>query len=140
MKKKLFILILIIIFIVTAGMLFVEYRNCKIKKQNTKRYGEIKKDIDNELKRYMYIIAPKCYPENGALLLTHQDLVYNGGMDKEKFLDVDGKSYCKAYIKTKCAEIGKWTWKITISCKDYTDKGYIDWARGFEQKNDKFIE
>lgn len=85
MKKKLFILILIIIFIVTAGMLFVEYRNCKIKKQNTKRYGEIKKDIDNELKRYMYIIAPKCYPENGSLLLTHQDLVYNGGMDKENF-------------------------------------------------------
>lgn len=120
------------LFIIIVGVLFVEYRNYKIQKHNTKRYEEIKKDIDNELKRYMYVIAPKCYPENGTPLLTHKDLVYNGGMDKEKFLDVDEKSYCKTYIKTKCVEIGKWTWNIAISCKDYTDKGYIDWAEEFE--------
>lgn len=134
MKKKIFILILIVIFIVSAGILFVKFKNYKIQKQNTKRYEEIKKDIDFELKRYMYVIAPKCYPENGSPLLTHKDLVNNGGMDKEKFLDIDRKSYCKAYIKTKCVEIGKWTWNITISCKDYTDKEYIDWAEEFESK------
>lgn len=132
MNKKIFLTILIVLVIIIVGVLFVEYRNYKIKKHNTKRYEEIKKDIDNELKRYMYVIAPKCYPENGTPLLTHKDLVYNGGMDKEKFLDVDEKSYCKTYIKTKCVEIGKWTWNITISCKDYTDKGYIDWAEEFE--------
>lgn len=132
MNKKIFLTILIMIFIIIVGVLFVEYRNYKIQKHNTKRYEEIKKDIDNELKRYMYVIAPKCYPENGTPLLTHKDLVYNGGMDKEKFLDVDEKSYCKTYIKTKCVEIGKWTWNIKISCKDYTDKGYIDWDEEFE--------
>ncbi|MBO5348874.1 MAG: hypothetical protein J6A89_03530 [Clostridia bacterium] len=128
MRKKIFIIILIVILIVIASVLFVAIRNYKIQEQNTKRYEEIKKDIDTELKRYMYVIAPKCYPGNGTPLLTHQDLVYNGGMDKEKLLDVDGKSYCKVYIKTKCVEIGKWDWKIFISCKDYTDKEYIEWA------------
>lgn len=69
--------------------------------------SKIQKDINLELKRYIYVIAPKCYPANGSPLLTYKDLVYNGGMDKEKFWDIDVKSYCKAYIKTKCVEIGK---------------------------------
>lgn len=129
MRKKLIIMILSVFLIVIVGVLFVGIRDHKIQEQNQKRYEEIKKDIDNELQRYMYVIAPKCYPENGTPLLTHQDLVYNGGMDKEKLLDIDEKSYCKVYIKTKCVEVGKWNWDIYISCKDYTDKGYIDWAK-----------
>lgn len=96
--------------------------------------SKIQKDINLELKRHIYVIAPKCYPANGSPLLTCKDLDYNGGMDKEKFLDIDVKSHCKAYIKTKCVEIGKWTWNIAISCKDYTDKEYIDGAEEFESK------
>ena len=48
-------------------------------------------------------------------------------MDKEKLLDVDKKSYCKVYVYTNCAEVGKWNWKTTISCKNYQDKDYKDW-------------
>ena len=51
----------------------------------------------------MYIIAPNCQLDSGTPLITHQDLIYNAGMDKEKLLDVNGKSY----IKTKCIETGK---------------------------------
>lgn len=129
MKKKIIITILLIFSIIIGSILFVNIRNHVVEEQNKKRYEEIRKNIDTELKRYMYVIAPKCYPENGTPLLTHQDLVYNGGMDKEKLLDVDKKSYCKAYIKTRCVEVGKWNWDIYISCKKYTDKGYIDWDK-----------
>lgn len=82
----------------------------------------------------MYVIAPKCYPDNGIPLITHHDLVYNAGMDKEKLLDIDKKSYCKVYVKTKCVEIGQWNWNIMISYKEYEDNGYVDWAKEFEPK------
>lgn len=133
MKKKIIITILFTCIII-GSMLFVNIKNHKIEEQNKKRYEEIRKNIDTELKRYLYVIAPKCYPENGTPLITHRDLVYNGGMDKEKLLDIDEKSYCKAYIKTKCIEVGKWDWDIMISCKDYTDNGYIDWAKEIPSK------
>jgi len=129
MKKKIIITIFLIFFIIIGSILFVNIRNHVVEKQNKKRYEEIKRDIDTELKRYLYVIAPKCQPNSGTPLITHQDLVYNAGMNKEKFLDIDKKSYCKAYIKTRCVEVGKWNWNIYISCKDYTDKGYIDWDK-----------
>lgn len=129
MKKKIIITIFLIFFIIIGSILFVNIRNHIVEKQNKKRYEEIKRDIDTELKRYLYVIAPKCQPNSGTPLITHRDLVYNGGMDKEKLLDIDEKSYCKAYIKTRCAEVGKWNWNIYISCKDYTNKGYIDWDK-----------
>ena len=134
MKKKIIITILFICSIIIVSILFVNIKNHKIEEQNKKRYEEIRKNIDTELKRYLYVIAPKCYPEEGTPLITHRDLVYNGGMDKEKLLDIDEKSYCKAYIKTKCIEVGKWDWDIMISCKDYTDNGYIDWAEEIPSK------
>ena len=132
--KKIIITILFICSIIIVSILFVNIKSHKIEEQNKKRYEEIRKNIDAELKRYLYVIAPKCYPEDGTPLITHRDLVYNGGMDKEKLLDIDGKSYCKAYIKTKCIEVGKWDWDIMISCKDYTDNGYIDWAEEIPSK------
>lgn len=134
MKKKIIITILFICSIIIVSILFVNIKNHKIEEQNKKRYEEIRKNIDTELKRYLHVIAPKCYPEDGTPLITHRDLVYNGGMDKEKLLDIDEKSYCKAYIKTKCIEVEKWDWDIMISCKDYTDNGYIDWAEEIPSK------
>ena len=135
MMKKIIIIILLI-FIIIGSILFINEKiNKKIEEQNNKRYEEIKKDIDTELKRYLYVIAPKCQPNSGTPLITHQDLVYNAGMNKEKFLDIDKKSYCKAYIEAKCVEVGKWDWDIMISCKNYTDDGYVDWNEEFESTN-----
>lgn len=129
MKKILIILFIIIIII---GAIFLVNAYSKDSKQ--KRYTEIKKDINTELERYMYVIAPKCKTDEGTPLITHKDLVYNGGMDKEKFLDTDNKSYCKAYIIPKCNENHIWSWDIKLSCKDYEDEGYVDWDEAFTPK------
>lgn len=126
-----FIVIVIVIFIF---LIVTTLKNKGGEQHNLKRYEEIKKDIDNELERYLYVIAPKCQKDGGAPRITHKDLVYNAGMDKEKFLDVDGKSYCKAYVYSTCIETGKWSWKTTISCKNYQDEDYQDWDYGFESK------
>ena len=134
MKKKIFVICIILIVIVISSLLIININNHRKQEDNIKRYNEIKNDINKELERYMYVIAPKCQPNNGTPLITHKDLVYNAGMDKEKFLDVDNKSYCKAYIKTECVEVGKWNWDIKISCSEYEDDGYVDWDKGFEPK------
>lgn len=134
MKKNIIILIIFVFIIIVGSILFINTDNNKKQEKNKRRYEEIKEDIDNELKRYMYVIAPKCYPDSSTPLITHRDLVYNAGMDKEKLLDIDGKSYCKVYVKTKCVEIGKWNWDIKISCKDYADNGYIDWDKELPPK------
>jgi len=99
------------------------------------RYKQIKEDIDKEMERYLYFISPNCSSENAGGFLTHKDLVYNNGFDKEKLLDTDMKSYCTAYIKYKCIEDGKWSWKSTIKCNNYEDKGYQHWDNEFESKD-----
>lgn len=134
MKKKIFVICVIIITIIIGSLLIINISNYKKQEDNKKRYNEIKNNINKELERYMYVISPKCQPNNGTPLITHKDLVYNAGMDKEKFLDIDNKSYCKAYIKTTCVEVGKWDWDIKISCSEYEDDGYVDWDKGFEPK------
>ena len=138
-KKMIFIFVIIIAVIVIIGVYisvgYIDNNKNHLELQKQERYKEIKENIDKELNRYLYVIAPKCQKENAGFLITHKDLVYNAGMDKEKLLDVDNKSYCKVYVKADCIEDGKWNWTTTISCKNYTDKGYIDWAEPLPSKN-----
>lgn len=98
------------------------------------RYKQIKEDIDKEMERYLYYIAPRCNSDNAPGHLTHRDLVLNNGFDKEKLLDTNYKSYCKAYILYKCVSDGKWEWQTSISCKNYTDKDYQDFDEPFPDK------
>lgn len=137
-KTKIILIVVVIMIVVTSGIVvFINYQD-KIKKEekikNQKRYDEIKKDIDKEMQDYIYLIAPICEKGSSGFLTTHWELVYNRGMSKEQFLDVDGKSYCKAYVPQKCVEDNVWKWEVYISCKDYTDEGYQDWRKGFEAK------
>ena len=107
MKKKIIILFIIISITIFGILIFINLKKHH-NEENLKRYNEIKNDIDTKLKRYMYVIAPKCEPNGSTPLITHKDLVYNAGMDKDKFLDIDSKSYCKAYIIPTCIEKGIW--------------------------------
>ncbi len=67
MKKK--IIILFIIVLVTIFSIIISINIKHHKEESLKRYNEIKNDIDTELKRYIYVIAPKCEP-NGSTPLT----------------------------------------------------------------------
>lgn len=109
----------------------VKYGNWFMK-YSLDRYDEIKNDIDKELKRYMKLVSPNCIKGNGGQLITHKTLVINGGMDKEILLDVDGKSYCGVYVDTSCPENGVNAWEIYLSCNEYEDKGYKEWAEKFD--------
>lgn len=131
MNKKIIILLIFIIFV---GVIFFNVKNYSDEKKNQKRYEEIKRDINNELKNYLYIIAPKCQPNSGNLIITHKELVYNAGMNMKKLLDIDNRSYCKVYVKPVCIKVGVWNWNVKISCSKYEDKGYVNWDDGFKTK------
>ena len=128
MKNKIIIIILIIAF------LFIFYLLGKYllfnKEEGKIRYDEIKKNINKELERYLYVVQPKCQ-KGSRTTVTHKELVYNAGFDKEKLLDIDNKSYCMVYIPVECVEEGKLEWKIYLSCNDYKDKGFIKWDNPF---------
>ena len=66
-------------------------------------------------------------------------LINNGYIKKEELLDVDGKNYCDIYVVVyryidesisfeaygNDCEVN---YKAYIKCKDYEDKGYVDWG------------
>lgn len=101
------------------------------------RYAQIKADVSKELERYLYVKYPKCSVDNHKVIRTnHEDLVYNGGLDKEKLLDIDLKSYCMVYVDATCVSEGKINWNVYLSCKNHTDKGFVKWAEPFDQKQE----
>ena len=86
MKKLSGILITlgILIIMITAVFFILQKESIKKEASNNKRYQTIKKDIDKEMERYLYYIAPNCSSENSGGHLTHKDLVYNNGFEKDE--------------------------------------------------------
>lgn len=130
--KKIIILVLTMslllsVLIIGKNVLF------KTKKDDQKRYNEIKKEINKELERYLYVVQPKCQ-KGSSRHITHYELVYNAGFDKEKLLDIDKKTYCMVYVPVNCVEEGKLDWKIYISCNNYKDSKFVKWAEPFPNK------
>ena len=80
-------------------------------KYSLDRYDEIRDEIDKELEKYMSLVSPNCQQGNGGQLITHETLVFNGGMDKDVLLDIDNESYCGLYVKTSCPKDGINEWK-----------------------------
>lgn len=101
---------------------------------NHKRYEEIKRDVEIEIKRYIGLVS-NCKYSHDENIITHETLVYNGGFDKEKLLDVDNKSYCSVYALSRCNENEENEYEIYLKCKNYEDKGFVQWDEEFKQKN-----
>ena len=55
----------------------------------------------------------------------------------DELLDVDNKSYCDTYVVIKSLYEDEYDhqnnckiyYKIYLKCKDYEDKGYINWEK-----------
>ena len=138
MKKRILIIVLSIIVIV-ALLWVIGYKvNNNIKQielaNNQKRYEEIKKDVETEIKRYTSVVSPICKDNNSELLITHETLVYNGGFDKEKLLDIDNKSYCSVYALSRCNGSEELDYDIYLKCNNYEDDGFKQWVEDFKPK------
>lgn len=126
-------IITIVSLIILIILIFVSYCYIQIQKkkqieQNNIRYEQIKKDVYKEMERYYRIVYPTCDPEDTAIQKVSMfTLVNTAGMDKEKFLDVDGKSYCDTITYAACVEKNKWKFKTYIKCKDYEESEAFNW-------------
>lgn len=118
-RKIIYLIIIILVFLgLVAGLkLYKEY-------SNKKRYEEIKEDVQEETARYLSISAPYCTPGSGDFMITDETLIYQRGMDKEKLLDIDKKSYCKVRIEVTCVNENEFAWDTYLKCKDYEDVEY----------------
>lgn len=127
MKKNVFKIILIIILVVIfiAGILGYQ------KYKENKRYEEIIKDFEKALIWNLDAtgVSKKiCKPnvtKRGTTSATH--LIQQGYLKKESMLDVDNKSYCKAYADTFRTKDCSIDYKIYLKCKNYETSGYAGW-------------
>lgn len=108
------------------AFIFIIFLLVGCKKDSSKYYDQMKKDIEEETLRYLSITAPNC--SMTPIIIDEESLIVQAGMDKKKLLDIDNQSYCKVTIKSVCDESSKWQLDIKLSCRDYEDEGYIDWG------------
>lgn len=135
MKKTLIIILIVILILVgiSVGTVFRTKNRQVVEEENQKRYLEIKEDIQEDIAKYVKLTNVYCNPSRGentaTSIYTDQTLIYQGGMDKEKLLDVDGKSYCKVRIEVNCVAENEFGWNTYLKCKDYEDEKYSNWDK-----------
>jgi len=132
MKIKIIIIIMAVLMLIgtSIGIVVGLKHKKEIEQRNQKRYAEIKEDIQEDIAGYVRVRRPFCSVERGENLnaiYTDDTLVNQRGMDKEKLLDVDGKSYCKVRVEVKCVGENEHTWDTYLKCKDYEDENYSNW-------------
>lgn len=121
--KKIIVLVLMLILIicVVGGVIF--YKNYF----SDYRYDKIKEDIQEDIAGYLRVVYPHCTPREGGLIITDETLIYQRGMDKEKLLDIDKKSYCKVRVEVRCVLEDTLEWDTYLKCKNYEDVEYSNW-------------
>ena len=123
MKKKLIIVAVFVIILVIGIIAGLNYK----KYSNNKRYETIKMEIEEEAKRYLKVRHPYCTPGSSSFTMNEDTLLVQWAMDKNKLLDVDGKSYCKTRIEVMCVAENELDTDVYIKCKDYEDINYSNW-------------
>lgn len=87
------------------------------KKDKNAYYEQMKKDIAEETIRYLNIASPSgC---SGPMTMDEKILIVQAGIDEEKLLDIDKKSYCKVTVVADCDESLNWKLDIDLHCKNY---------------------
>ena len=123
MKKKIIIVAVFIVVLVIGIVAGLNYK----KYSNNKRYETIKMEIEEEAKSYLKVSHPYCTPGSASFTMNEDTLLVQWAMDKNKLLDVDGKSYCKTRIEVTCVATNELDTEVYIKCKDYEDKNYSNW-------------
>lgn len=122
-KKKIIIIAAFLVVLAIAIISILSYKNYTI----NKRYETIKMEIEEEAKRYLKVSHPYCTPGSASFTMNEDTLLVQWAMDKNKLLDVDGKSYCKTRIEVMCVAENELDTDVYIKCKDYEDENYSNW-------------
>lgn len=145
MKKKTLIILSIILIIVICSIIgFILYENYKInlEKKAQERYVEIKENVKHAVEWNIGAVYPGCSiskefkeTDSPGSFYNSSFLINNGYIKKSELLDIDNESYCDVYVDINTyyedpldhqhnCEI---FYKIYLKCKDYEEKGYINW-------------
>ena len=143
MNKKKLIIIIIFSFIVIFSLVFFSINLFENKKQNNieKRYDEIRESAKKAMEWKLRANYPRCpigdkYKKRKNSHSNSKYLIDQGYIKKEELLDVDLVNYCDIYVETYTyfkeakdlqnnCEVD---YKIYLKCKNYEDKGYMDWG------------
>ena len=143
MKKKNIILISILFLVIIGIIVSIFFINNK-EIIPEERYKEIRESAKNAAEWYLKATQPYCVigDSKEKKRYSHMNskfLINNGYIKKEELLDIDGKSYCDIYVVVyryidesisfeaygNDCEVN---YKVYIKCKDYEEKGYVDWG------------
>lgn len=122
MNNKNKIILLAIITILLASILIMLI--CISDHKNQKYYQELKDNLQEDIEKYIKISAPYCSVGSSSFTIDEETLIVQAGINKDKLLDIDGESYCKVRIKTRCVAENKHSWDTYLKCKYYEDKEY----------------
>lgn len=143
MKKKIIIRLLLALVIIVGFILgFVLYKTFQ-KNKELDRYAEIKESTKGAVEWMIRAQYPRCSiaqkkRKNFSLESFYNSsfLINQGYIKKSELLDIDKVSYCDVYVKIytyfedpldyqhNCEVY----YKIFLKCKDYKDKGYMNWG------------
>ncbi len=149
MKKKtiiiLSIIIVIIICVIISSVLYKGYKDYKTDQNNKaqERYAEIRESVKKAVEWNISAMYPSCsiskeFKETTSpgTFYNSSFLINNGYIEESELLDIDNVSYCDVYVdintyfenpldhQNNCEVY----YKIYLKCKDYEDKGYINWG------------
>lgn len=146
MKKGLIVILILLVIGLIIGFIF--YKNNKNNenerlKKEQKIYDEIRESVKDAVEWNISARYPGC-----AIVYDYEDvkasgshynswfLIQNGYIKQEELLDIDGESYCDVYVDIntfyedeldhqKNCDV---SYKIYLKCKNFEDKGYINWG------------
>lgn len=118
MRKMLFIVPVAVVIIITIILV------CMSNSKEKNYYQELKDGIQEDISKYIKINGPYCSVGSASYTIDEEILMVQAGIDKKKFLDIDGKSYCKVKVNVRCVAENEHEWDTYLKCKDYEDEGY----------------
>lgn len=143
MKRKIIIISFIVLIIIIGTIVgYSLYKNKQDKKAQA-RYNEIRENVKKGVEWNISAQYPGCTISKEFKKTTFPGkfynsnfLIQNGYIKKQELLDIDNESYCDVYVDINTyfenpqdhQQNCEVYYKIYLKCKNYEDKGYINWG------------